>query len=413
MKTDKIGLIGHPLGHSYSPAIHKMLGRYPYVLCDVAPENIPALLADRSFRGFNVTIPYKKTVMPYLDGISDEAARIGSVNTILRLPDGKLWGENTDYFGFIRLLEEASIDLGGQKVLILGSGGAGMTARTVAADKGAREIVIVSRSGEDNYENIGKHADADIIINTTPVGMYPENGKTPVDLSGFRACRGVVDLIYNPCTTRLLSEARAAGIPAAGGLTMLVGQAIKSNEIFFGKTLPQGTLSRVTRRIAGDMRNVVLIGMPGSGKTTIGKALAKRLGRPFFDTDEIFLSQEGVSAGDYIKTHGEADFRAKESAIVAAVGKMSGAVIATGGGVPTVPANFPALGQNGTIIFLKREPGALATAGRPLSEDLEGLYRERLPKYEAFADHAIKNHGTPRAVAASIAALIKKEETQK
>lgn len=384
----KCGLIGEKLGHSFSPKIHRALGDYDYALWEMAEADVGAFLKTGDYHALNVTIPYKKTVIPFLDETTEAARRIGAVNTITRLPSGGLRGDNTDYYGFLYTVKKSGIEIRGKKTLILGSGGASMTARTAAADLGASEIVIVSRSGENNYDNLERHRDCGVLINTTPVGMYPNNGRSPVSLDAFPHLTGVLDMIYNPAKTALLLDAEARGIPFSNGLPMLVAQAKAASEQFTGKKIPDGEIDRILRKVERDTLNIILIGMPGVGKTTVGRRLAALLNREFVDTDEEIVKRAGKSIPEIFADEGEGAFRRMETEVVADTAKRSGLVIATGGGVPTVAANVPALRQNGAIFFLKRDPSELAKNGRPISQsrNLRELYAERLPQYRALCD---------------------------
>lgn len=393
MSRDRIfGLLGGRLSHSWSPEIHACLGGYEYRLFERGEDEIAGFLRSDEFEAINVTIPYKKAVMPCLCEISPEARRIGSVNTITRTADG-LQGDNTDYFGFSYMLDSAGIEVHGKKCLVLGSGGASVTACTVIGDRGG-EAVVISRSGENNYNNLGRHIDADVIVNTTPVGMYPDCGIAPLSLAGFRRLSGVVDMIYNPRRTALLFEAERLGIPAAGGLTMLVAQAVKANSLFFGRAdePDKAIIADVTERMRLMKSNIILIGMPGSGKSTAGRALAERLERQFHDTDEEVTRLTGRTPADIIKADGEAAFREAEHEAVRGVGKLSGCVIATGGGVVTYEKNRDPLRQNGIIVFLERSLEKLSISGRPLSaaSSVDELYRRRLPLYLSWADCAAR-----------------------
>ncbi len=387
----KCGLIGEKLGHSFSPQIHKKLADYDYALFEMTEAEVAPFLKAGEFHAINVTIPYKKTVMPHLREISAEARRIGAVNTITRLPDGGLRGDNTDYYGFAYTVRKSGIDMAGKKVLVLGSGGASMTARVVAADLGAAEVVIVSRSGENNYGNLEKHADCGVIINTTPVGMYPNTGVSPADLGLFPHLTGVLDMIYNPAKTALLLDAEARGIPFANGLSMLVAQAKAACERFLGEAVDDGVIDRITEEIRRDTLNITLVGMPGVGKTTIGKAIADALGRPFIDTDNVITARAGKPIPQIFAEEGEGAFRRLESEVIADVTKESGLVIATGGGAPTIAANVNPIRQNSVVFFLKRDLSTLPKDGRPVSQsrDLTQLFAERLPKYRAVADHEL------------------------
>lgn len=391
----KCGLLGEKLGHSYSPQIHSMLADYEYKLFEKSPEELEDFLKSGEFDGLNVTIPYKKSVMPYCTELSPTAAQIGSVNTIVRRSDGSLYGDNTDAFGFENLIVHNGIEVKGKKALVLGTGGASVTAQAVLKNLGASEVVVISRKGEDNYENIAKHADAEIIANTTPVGMYPNNGKAAVDLAQFPKLSGVLDVVYNPARTALLLQAEKLCIPCAGGLYMLVSQAKRSCELFTGKSIPDSEIDRIERVLSHQMQNIVIIGMPGSGKTAVSTMLAERLGRKIFDTDTIVSEKAGVTIPEIFAAQGEAGFRKLETEATAEVGKLSGNIISTGGGVVTVADNYELLHQNGVIVWIERDTNKLARDGRPisLSSDLNELYAARLPLYERFADIKADNNG--------------------
>ncbi len=406
----KCGLIGEKLGHSFSPQIHQKLGDYEYKLYEMPESAVGDFLKNGDFHGINVTIPYKKTVMPFLDEISEEAVRIGSVNTITHLPGGGLRGDNTDYYGFAYTVKKSGIELSGKKVLILGSGGASMTARTVAADMGASEVVIISRQGENNYGNLEKHADCGVLINTTPVGMYPNTGVSPVNMDSFPQLTGVLDMIYNPAKTQLLLDAEERGIPFSNGLPMLVAQAKAACERFLQREVEDSRIDEITASIRRDTMNIVLVGMPGVGKTTIGKALAKALGREFIDTDDVIAERAGRSIPEIFAAEGEAAFRRLESEVVADVTKRSGLVIATGGGVPTIAANVNPIRQNSTVFFLKRDLSLLSKDGRPVSQsrDLSELFAERLPKYRAGSDYEIECSGSVKENCEKILDIFKK-----
>ena len=414
MERKIYGLLGERLSHSYSPEIHAALGDYEYRLFEMEEAAVPAFLASDRFEAINVTIPYKKTVIPYLTEISDAAKKIGSVNTVIRQPDGSLWGDNTDYYGFAYMLDRGKIHVTGKKCLVLGSGGASLTAVAVITDRGGSPLVI-SRSGENNYENISRHADADVIINTTPVGMYPNNGESPVDLDHFPRLCGVADVIYNPCRTALLQQAEKRGIPAVGGLSMLVAQAKRANELFFGIPQPDDRLEAIVQKIRSKTENIVLIGMPGCGKSTAGQALAEQIGFDFADTDEEILLLSGRTPAQIIREDGEEIFRQIEHEAVCRLGKKSGYVIATGGGVVTRAENYAPLHQNGTIVFLTRPVEELSSAGRPLSQSVgvEALYEKRLPLYEAWADARAATLEDPNRTADAIlaASRIAREKT--
>ena len=391
------GLLGEKLGHSYSPAIHAMLADYDYRLYEKTPGELADFLLRGGWDGLNVTIPYKKAVMPYCAELSDTARRCGSVNTLLRLPGGAIRGENTDAYGFSYLLQSLGFDPAGKKCVIFGSGGAAATVRAVLAEKGAGEIVTVSRGGEDNYENLARHADAAFVVNATPAGMFPHNGGAAASLAPFTRCEAVADLIYNPARTALLMEAERLGIPRANGLGMLAAQAKRSAELFLGADIPDGEIARIEEKLSREMRNIVLIGMPGCGKSTVGKLLAEALGREFRESDALVEREAALSIPEIFRREGEAGFRKRETAALAELGRLSGAVIATGGGCVTREENYPLLHQNGVIVRLQRQLDRLPREGRPLSlqSDISELYERRRPFYERFADLSISNDGTP------------------
>ena len=385
------GLLGRTLRHSYSPQIHALLGDYEYRLFEVEPQDLEAFLKKREFGGINVTIPYKKDVLPYLSGISDNAKRIGAVNTIIVKEDGGLYGDNTDYDGFLCLVQKSGFQVKGKKALVLGTGGASLPISAVLSDLGAREVVFISRSGENNYQNLSRHADADFIVNTTPVGMYPNNLKAPLSLSEFPKLSGVLDIVYNPQKTKLILDAERLGIPAYSGLLMLVAQGKRAAELFLGHDIPDSETDRIFKKLSTEMQNIVLVGMPGCGKTTVGKALAEQLNRPFFDADEEILKRTGKSAEAWIEACGEAVFRQKETEVLESLCKQSGTVIATGGGAVTVPENADILRQNSIVFFINRDVSALPVEGRPLSKAtaLSEMYEVRLPLYRGVCDYEI------------------------
>ena len=401
----KCGLLGRHLAHSYSPQIHSMLGEYSYELFEKEPEEIEDFLKSGQWDGLNVTVPYKKAVIPFLDELSPVAERLGAVNTVVRR-NGKLIGHNTDYYGFKMLLETLPMPFYLQKCLVLGSGGASNTAAAVLRDEGAN-VIIISRSGENNYDNLHLHKDADLIVNTTPVGMYPNNGISPVpnvaDLSIFPCLRGVIDLIYNPARTKLLLDAEAKyddeyrWFNFRNGLLMLVAQAKEAAEWFTGTTISEDVIEPIMDRMEYDMLNVVLIGMPGSGKTTVGKLLSQKTGRRFVDADVEIVKLAGKSIPDIFSQDGEEAFRDLETRVLAELGKQSGLIIATGGGCVTKERNFNLLHQNGEIFWIRRKLEDLPTDGRPLSQqtDLQEMYRIRKPLYDRWNDWFINNYDSP------------------
>ena len=390
--ADKFGLLGRKLGHSWSPQIHRLLCGYDYGLYEVEPENVGHFLQTTELAGMNVTIPYKKTVVPFCASLSDAAKAIGSVNTLVRTPEG--WhGDNTDYAGFLAMTEACGVPVRGKKALVFGSGGASLAVLAALRDLCADPIVNISRSGPDNYGNLDRHTDAAILVNATPLGMFPDTGVSPVDLDAFPACEAVLDVVYNPARTKLLLDAEACGIPHAGGLIMLVAQARRSAEQFARRSIPDDRVLEIAELLERQTRNVVLIGMPGCGKTTVGRALAARMDRPFYDADELISERAGISIPDIFAAEGEAGFRRRETEVLAELGKGSGAVIATGGGCVTRAENYPLLHQNGVIVWLRRPLESLPTDGRPLSQQnpLDTLYEQRKDKYSAFADFITDN----------------------
>lgn len=386
----RTGLIGRKLGHSFSPEIHSYLADYEYKLYEMEENEVGEFLKSCPLDALNVTIPYKKTVMPFLTHISETALRIGCVNTIVKKEDG-LYGYNTDYYGFSYMVNVSGIEIKDKKVLVLGSGGASLTVIAVLTDMGAKEIIIISRSGENNYENIGIHADCDVIVNTTPVGMYPNNGVSPVDLKIFNKLSGVLDLIYNPSETKLLYDAKQLGLPAINGLTMLSAQAKRACELFLGTDIAEDPTPFIVKNIEKRLKNIVLVGMPGSGKSTAGRLLSERLSRTFTDTDEIIVKNSDMPIPEIFSRYGEDEFRKREHNAAKEAGKLSGAVIATGGGIITREENYYPLHQNSYIVWLKRDTSLLPVDGRPVSQqnDINELYRKRAPLYEKFADISV------------------------
>ena len=403
------GLLGRKLGHSYSPQIHGQLASYDYSLFEKEPEELEGFLKNGNFVGLNVTIPYKKDVIPFLDQLSPVARRLGAVNTIVRRRDGSLVGHNTDYFGFRYLVQQSGLDVSGKKVLVLGSGGASNTAVAALQELGAR-VVIISRSGENNYGNLHLHADASVIVNTTPVGMYPNTGVSPIDLGCFPQLEGVLDVVYNPARTRILLDAENRGLVAMNGLWMLVAQAKESAEWFSGETIPDSRIVQIHAALRAQMENIILVGMPGCGKTTIGRLLARETGKQFVDADEALEARVGRKITDIIPTDGEAAFRCLETETLAELGKQSGFVIATGGGCVTQERNYPLLHQNGTILWRILALDKLPTEGRPLSQTgkLQQMLATRQPMYRRFADAVIENDGTVEETLAQIRAALEK-----
>ena len=397
------GLLGEKLGHSYSPQIHKRLADYSYSLYEKAPEELEAFLTGGEFHGLNVTIPYKKTVLSYCSELSPQAKMLGAVNTIVRRNDGTLIGHNTDYFGFRSMATRAGISYAGKKVLVLGSGGASNTVCAVMRELGA-QVIVISRNGENNYANLHMHSDCAVIVNATPVGMYPHTGISPVDLAFFPKLEYVMDLIYNPAKTKLLLDAEARGIPTQNGLWMLVAQAAESSQWFTNQPINPDNISQIYRALQSQMLNIVLIGMPGCGKSTIGKLLAQRLGKAFADSDAEIEAAAGCSIPEIFQTKGEEQFRCLETAALTKLAKQSACVIATGGGCVTRAENLPILRQNAVVVWIKRDISSLPSDGRPLSQaaPLEQMYQIRKPLYKSFADIIVENKTTAEDTAEQI-----------
>jgi len=406
-KKLRCGLIGMPLGHSYSPQIHALLADYDYTLTELEEQEVGEYLKSDRYDATNVTIPYKKTVMPFLDEISPEAQRIGSVNTITHLPDGRLRGDNTDYYGFSHLLDTAGIDVKDRIVVIIGGGGASMTARTVAADRGAKEVRILTHK-ENTPENLPKFAHAEILMNTSPVGMYPKNGESPVPMDLFPNLIGVVDMVYNPSKTALILDAEERKIPCISGLPMLVAQAKMASELFTGTKINDSEIDRVTRIVELQMKNIALVGMPGCGKSTIGRVLAQKLGRKFVDLDEVITEKAGCPIPQIFAEQGEAAFRQLEHDCLEEISKLSGLVIATGGGTVIREDNRRLLRQNSETVFLRRDLSLLPKDGRPVSQanDLGELFKKRLPFYLDAADHEITVEPDPEQNAQNITEVL-------
>lgn len=394
------GLLGRKIGYSFSPQIHKIIGGYDYSLFEREPETLDAFFAEGGFKGINVTIPYKKAVIPYCTVLSKQAEEIGSVNTIRRLPDGGYFGDNTDYYGFVYNVRSSGVDLTGKKCVVFGDGGAAPTVRTALRDLGAGEIVTVSRRGENNFSNLDRHYDAQILVNATPVGTYPDTGVSVTSLAPFTKLEAAYDLVYNPALTEFLRQAKEQGAVAVNGLGMLVAQAKRAAEIFLDTEIPDDVIETVRKRIAAQNMNIALVGMAGSGKTTTGKALAERLGREFVDIDELINTFGCRPIPEIIEYEGEEVFRRIETYTLGEMAKRSGLVIATGGGVVTRPENLPLLRQNSVTVLLHRPVEDLPSDGRPLSQrfGVKALYEKRKPMYEAFGEYKVECTGVEETV---------------
>lgn len=391
----RCALIGEKLSHSYSRLIHKKFGMYSYDLVELPPDNLKEFVEHGGYDAFNVTIPYKSAIIPYIDKVETLAMQIGAINTVCRL-GGKTYGYNTDILGMAYMLKRAGIALGGKHVMIFGSGGTGKTAEMLAKKNGAASITVVSRSGSVNYKNFYELQQTQIIINTTPVGMYPYSDISLADLSKFRNLEAVADVIYNPMRTRLMLQARELNLKYAGGLYMLVAQAKYSMDIFVKNRHPDEIIEQVYKYLISRIINIVLVGMPGSGKTSIGKAVARRERRRYVDSDAEIVASEGRAITEIFAEKGEEYFRKKEKQTLFLLGSQNGMVISTGGGAVLDRENYYSLKANGRIYYLEREITDLATRGRPLStgtEALKKLLEQREPLYKAFADVTVENDG--------------------
>lgn len=405
----RYGLIGEKLGHSFSKEIHELPGRYEYELIEIPRDELEAFIRGRDYDGLNVTIPYKQAVMPYLDEISELASDIGAVNTIVNR-DGKLTGYNTDFGGMEMLVKRIGTDISGRKVFIAGSGGTSLTAEKVCKRLGAACAVRASRSGRNGaltYEEAYRQcADAALLINTTPAGMYPDTGSVPLDIDRFAQPEGLMDVIYNPLRTGLVQEARAKGLRAENGLYMLVAQAMLAAELFTGEPVDAAETERIYDHLLSGKRSIVLTGMPGSGKTTLGRMLADSLGRELIETDEEIVREAGMPIREIFERYGEKYFRDLESDVIRRASERGGRVISTGGGAVLREENVTALRMNGTIVFLNRPPESLSPTGdRPLADDtgkIKALYGKRYPVYRETADLIVDIEGTEEESAEKI-----------
>ena len=397
----RYGLIGEKLGHSFSKIIHEQLADYTYDLIPLTREELDVFLQEKQFAALNVTIPYKETVIPYLDEVDAHAKKIGAVNTVVNR-NGKLKGYNTDFYGFRYMLQHNGIDVKQKKALVLGKGGASKAVIAVLEELGASEILTVYYKDSpdtityaDCYRD---HADTEIIVNTTPVGMFPKADDCPIDLSKFPNLSGVADVVYNPLRTQLIVEAEKRGIPAAGGLEMLVAQAKYAVEIFLDTRIDDSRIAEINAGLLQERSNLVLIGMSGGGKTVLGKRAAEKLGKTFVDTDHEIVKRIGMSIPEFFAKEGEAAFRKIETEVLHELSSQNHLVISTGGGIVKNPLNVDMLKRNGHILWLKRDANLLQSGhGRPLAPDqaaTQKLYEERLPLYTAAAEAIAENNGT-------------------
>ena len=397
-------LIGHPLEHSFSPRLHGLLGNADYSLKDLDSAELDAFLRQGDFDGLNVTIPYKQAVIPYCTELTDRAAAIGAVNTVKRLPDGRLLGDNTDIVGFYRMAEKAGVSFENRTVLILGSGGTGKTARFAAQAAGAEKTVVVSRKGPVNYRNVyDLYPDAQIVVNTTPVGMFPNQYDPPApDLDRLPCLEAVLDVVYNPLRTRLTLEAEKRGLLWANGLRMLTEQARAADELFFDRPIPELDAERAYLALLKERISLILIGMPGSGKTTMGRLLSRALNRPFLDTDTMLVQKARMEIPEIFERYGESGFREMETEVIREACREGGKVIATGGGAVLKEENRDAMRMNGYICLIDRPLEKLDREGRPLSQStrvLEKMRQTRMPYYVSLADAVFRNETSPEELA--------------
>lgn len=399
------GLIGNPLGHSISPQIHAALGNPDYSLYPLEPDQLAGFLADRRLRGLNVTIPYKRAVIPLCDSVDPAAEAIGSVNTLVRQADGTWRGYNTDAFGLRCMMRAAGLRFAGENVLVLGNGGVSQTVQAVAKQDGCASLTVLDQTGSPSIADLPAfYEKTTLLVNATPVGMFPHAGQAAADPANFPNLCGVADVIYNPARTALMLRAAARGIPCAGGLTMLVAQAVQAAELFSGQTIPESEIARIGADMQRDAENIVLIGMPGSGKTVIGSALGILTGRRVIDTDDEIVKAAGRPILQIFAQSGEDAFRKLETEAITKAGAERGVILVTGGGAVTRQANLEPLKSNGRIYQICRPTAELSREGRPLSlgADLEEMAKKRMPLYCAFADSAIQNSRTPEDAAAEI-----------
>lgn len=398
------GVLGRVLGHSYTPVIYRELAGLDYRKFEREPDQLEEFVHSDVWEGFNVTIPYKKELVPYMEELSDIAQRMGNINTVTRTVDGRLRGDNTDYYGFKVLVESLDLDLAGKKAVVFGgSGGAGSTAMMVLADLKMNPVSI-DRTGENSYANLDLHADAALAVNCTPVGMFPTCPAAPCTLDVFPKLEGLVDIVYNPARTALMMEAERRGIPYAGGLLMLVAQAAQAVERYTGEVIDMKRIVDVTRRLSATEQNIALIGMPGCGKTRVGECLAKLLQREHVDIDHALANELGMSCADFIERKGETAFRIRETEVLVRIAGQSGLVISCGGGIVTRDENYPLLHQNNLIVMLDRPLEELATKGRPLTakHGIEELAQQRMPIYRAWADLTVSSTDCAANTAAAL-----------
>ena len=402
------GVLGRVLGHSYTPVIYRELAGLDYHKFEREPHEVEMFLRSDAWAGVNVTIPYKKTVYSLVNEVSPIAKRLGNVNTVTRLADGRLRGDNTDYYGFKVLAESLGLDLAGKKAAVFGGdGGAGTTVRVVLSDLGM-QVVSIGREGENTYATLADHADAALAVNCTPVGMYPNCPEAPCTLDALMALEGLIDIVYNPARTALMMEAEARGIAVAGGLLMLVAQAAQAVERYTGEIISLDRIYEVTDQLSAAEQNITLIGMPGSGKTRVSERLSELLGREHIDIDHALVARLGMPCSTYITEHGEAAFREQETAMIREISARSGLVISCGGGVVTRPENYPMLHQNSQIVMLNRPLNELSKKDRPITarDGIEALAAQRLPLYREWADIVVDSRDSALHTAEAVAEVL-------
>ncbi len=405
MAIKSYGLLGRKLGHSYSPIIYQELAGLDYQMYEREPEDIASFMREGTWAGLNVTMPYKRTVVEYLDELSPVAQRLGNVNTIVRMEDGRLFGDNTDYYGFKCLVESLGINVEGMRAVVFGgTGGAGATVQTVLADMGV-EALSISRSGSLTYNNLAKLDSIDLAVNCTPAGMYPNCPDVPCSLDVLPNLKAVLDIVYNPARTGLMLQAEQLGIPHASGLLMLVGQAAAAVELYTGQKVSLERTLEVTQRLSATKQNIAIIGMPGCGKTRGGQALATLLGRTHVDIDHELEKRLGCSCSEYIKEHGEHAFRKQETSCLRDIAKNGEQVISCGGGVVVSPQNYGLLHQNSLIVHINRPLTELARKDRPITarDGVEKLAQVRMPLYHTWADIEVDSQANPTMTAQAIA----------
>ena len=391
----KFGLIGRNINYSFSKEIHAAFADYDYNIINLEPEEVNGFFAKKEYSGYNVTIPYKRDAAALCDELSPQAKAIGSVNTVVLRKDGTLFGDNTDYYGFLNMAEKAGVDFKDKKVLVFGNGATSATICAAVKDKGGN-ITVISRNGKTTYADLPHHKDAQILINATPIGTYPETENQITSIDQFEQAEAVLDVVYTPLKSRFVQQGLERGLKASGGLPMLVGQAKKAAELFSGKEISKEDEERVYHKILRQKQNLILIGMPGAGKTSLGKAAAEKLGRPFIDIDSEIEKREHISIPEIFKKFGESYFRARETEVIAEITRTSSAVIATGGGAVMNRRNRLNIRQNGFCVFIKRDQNLLSLEGRPVSKakGTKALEKERMPVYKELADAEITNNGT-------------------